>query len=272
MKMFALQPRAGRFDFREADAMVNWARANGKRVRGHTLVFGSQLPAWLLEGGFTREELIDVMKTHVKTVVEHFRGRVSEWDVVNEAIAGDGSWQPNLWLDVIGPEYIDIAFRAAREADPSARLFYNDGGIDLPDHPHTVAVRSLLSALRSRGVPVDGVGLQNHMSNRWHAPEAQIIEAMRRFAEIGLDIAVTEMDVRTDGGGSREAELDAQKQVYAASAKACRLQPRCTSFSTWGISDRYSWFDNLALAPLMFDADMNAKPAFAAVEDWIKLP
>jgi endo-1,4-beta-xylanase len=271
MKMFALQPRPGRFDFREADEMVNWARGHGKRVRGHTLVFGSQLPSWLTHAGFDRDGLIAVMESHIKTVVGHFRGRVAEWDVVNEAVRGDGGLQSNLWLDVIGPDYVDLAFRFAREADPGAKLFYNDGGIDLPDHPHTQGVRALLAGLRSRGVPVDGVGLQNHMSNRWYSPGPQIAEAMRRFAEMGLDIAVTEMDVRADTGGSREAELEAQRQIFAGSAAACRLQPRCTSFSTWGISDRNSWL-GIDQMPLMFDGEVNPKPAFGAVEDWIKRP
>ena len=271
MKMFALQPRQGRFEFRQADAMVDWARSHGKRVRGHTLVFGNQLPAWVANGGFTRDQLIAVMESHIKTVVGHFRGRVAEWDVVNEAVQGDGTLLPNLWLQVIGPGYIELAFRFAREADPGARLFYNDGGIDLPDHPHTQGVRRLLGDLRSRGVPVDGVGLQNHMSNRWHSPAPYIDEAMRRFAEMGLDVAVTEMDVRTDTGGPHAAELEAQKQIFEASARACRFQPRCTSFSTWGVSDRYSWF-GAGPMPLLFDSDVNPKPAFAAVEDWVKKP
>jgi endo-1,4-beta-xylanase len=270
LKLFALQPRQGEYDFDDADAMVDWARGRGKRVRGHVLVYGNQLPYWLTSVIWTRDELLAVMKDHIQTVMKHFQGRITEWDVVNEAVVDYGNgWTPNLWYKVIGPDYVEQAFRFAHEADPGAKLFYNDNGIDLPDHPHTVALRALLSDLLRRGVPIDAVGMQNHMSNQYKANGFQVAETMRRFAALGLDVAVTEMDVPNDNALTGVTELEAQRQTFEGSAWACRVEPHCLSFSTWGISDRYSWI-NPALTPLTFDVNMDPKPAFYAVEDWIK--
>jgi endo-1,4-beta-xylanase len=271
LKMHALQPTRGNFDFETADEMVDWAIANGKRVRGHTLVYGSQLPWWITARPWTRAELLDVMEEHIKEVVGHFRGRIGEWDVVNEAVGGDGSRIPNVWQQVIGDDYVEKAFRFAREADPGAKLYYNEGGIDLPHHPRTQAVRALLADLRSRGVPVDGVGMQNHMTNRFYATAADVAETMRRFGALGLEVAVTEMDVQADLGLSRDSELQAQAGIYEASARACRMEPSCTSFTTWGTGDAHSWLGAAAM-PLMFDTGLNAKPAFYAVADWLRNP
>lgn len=270
LKLFSLEPRKGQFAFHNADAMVDWARANGKRVRGHVLVYGNQLPHWLKDTQWTRDQLIEILRNHIQTVMSHFKGRITEWDVVNEAVVdyGDG-WTPNLWYQVIGPDYVEMAFRFAHEADPSAKLFYNDNGIDLPDHPHTVQVRALLSRLLTEGTPVDAVGMENHMSNRYKADGFQVRETMRRFEALGLDVAVTEMDVPNDTGLTGDAELNAQRDTFMGAAWACRMEPRCASFSSWGVTDRYSWI-NPALTPLMFDATYAAKPAFYAVEDWVK--
>jgi GH35 family endo-1,4-beta-xylanase len=274
LKLFALQPREGQFDFDRADAMVNWALSNGKRVRGHVLVYGNQLPNWLANPAqpWTRDELIQIMKDHIQTVMRHFQGRIKEWDVVNEAVVDYGNgWTPNLWYQVIGPDYVELAFRYAREADPGARLFYNDNGIDLPDHPHTVRLRALLSDLLKKGTPINAVGMQNHMSNKYKADGFQVAQSMRGFEALGLDVAVTEMDVPNDNGLTGDAELSAQRDTFLGAAWACRTEPRCLSFSTWGVTDKYSWIDPV-LTPLMFDGSYNPKPAWYAVEDWIKKP
>ena len=128
-----------------------------------------------------------------------------------------------------------------------------------------------MQRLRSRGVPVDGVGMQGHVSTRFHATEAQLSRLMSKFTELGLDVAITEMDVRTDAPGTVAQQQEAQRSVYGAYARACRLQPRCTSFTTWGISDPYSWYRAAgARASLLFDGAFNAKPAFNEVHDWIQ--
>ena len=264
MKMERLQPVRGLFRFREADRLVRFARRWCKRIRGHTLVYGRQLPHWVTDGRLSRVELGFELDWHVQTVVSRYAGRVAEWDVVNEAIDPAGRYVENAWYRTLGREYVARAFRAAAAADPRARLFYNDNGIELPDHPHTVAVRRMVSDLRKQGVPIHGVGIQNHVSTSHSASEADLRRTIRGFTDLGLDVAVTEMDVRLDSAGSRSRRLERQRMVYRSAARACASAPRCTSFSTWGIADGVSWLGPAA-AGLLFDRGYRPKPSFAAV-------
>lgn len=271
MKWGHVHPEILHWNFTTPDAMVDWALAHGKRVRGHTLIWSKQNPSWVENGTWTRESLLLVMKNHIKTTIAHFRDRVHEWDVVNEAIDFHGGWTDNIWYRVIGPDYVDYAFRYAHEADPHAELYYNEQWLDVADHPHSQGVIELMRDLRNRGVPVDGVGMQAHVTTQASGSQSQVSELMGRFTELGLDVAITEMDVRTEGSDP-SAERETQRSVYGAYARACRLEPRCTSFSTWGVADPYSWYEDPALAPLLFDGDFNAKPAFHEVQDWIRTP
>jgi len=264
MKMERLQPALGVFRFAEADRMVRFARRYCKRVRGHTLVYGRQLPRWATDGRLTAGELGFEMEWHVRRVVERYAGSVADWDVVNEAIEADGSYTQNVWFNTLGSEYIERAFRTADDADPDARLFYNDSGIELPDDPHTVAVRAMVADLRRRGVPIEGVGIQNHVSTAHHASEAQMARTIRGFTDLGVKVAITEMDVRLDSPGPPAQRLESQRIVYRNSARACRKNPSCTSFSTWGVGDGVSWLGPAA-GGLLFDRGYRQKPAYKAV-------
>ena len=170
LKWDTVHPARDTYDFSVPDSMVAFAEAHQMQVFGHVFVWYWQLPAWLTDGGFSREELMSILEDHIKTVAGHYRGRVAAWDVVNEAIADDGSLRHTIWLDTIGPEYIDMAFQWAHEADPDARLFYNDynseslGGWQ---QAKSDSVYNLVSDLKQRGVPIDGVGLQVHTSIAW---------------------------------------------------------------------------------------------------------
>ena len=271
MKMERIQPALGVFRFREADRLVRFGRRWCKRVRGHTLVYGRQLPRWATDDRLSPTELGFEMEWHVGRMVERYAGRVAEWDVVNEAIDSHGRYVRNVWYRRLGKEYVARAFRAAAAADPRARLFYNDNGIELPGHPHTVAVWRMLSELRRQGVPVHGVGIQNHVSTAHSASEAQLARTIRRFTAIGLDVAITEMDVRLDGRGTRAERLERQGRVYRSAARACARERRCTSFSTWGVSDRVSWLGPAA-AGLLFDRALRPKPSYAAVSRTLGSP
>jgi endo-1,4-beta-xylanase len=204
------------------------------------------------------------MEWHVQTLVGRYAGRVAEWDVVNEAIDPKGGYVDNAWYRKLGKDYVARAFRAASAADPQARLFYNDNGIELPDHPHTVAVRRMVADLRRGGVPIHGVGIQNHVSTRHHATEAQLARTIRGFTDLGVDVAITEMDVRLDTRGSPPQRLERQRLVYRSAARACAGARRCTSFSTWGVADGVSWLGPAA-AGLLFDRGYRPKPSYAAV-------
>ncbi|HEV2723369.1 MAG TPA: endo-1,4-beta-xylanase [Thermoleophilaceae bacterium] len=264
MKMERLQPAPGIFRFAEADRMVRFARRYCKRIRGHTLVYGRQLPRWATDGRYGPHQLGFEMEWHVRTVMSRYAGRVAEWDVVNEAIGPDGRYARNVWFEALGRQYVERAFRAAHDADPSARLFYNDSGIELPDHPHTVAVRAMVKRLRRRGVPIHGVGIQNHVSTTHHASEAQLASTIRGFTRMGLKVAITEMDVQLDPPGTRARRLERQRLVFRAAARACARNPGCSSFSTWGVGDRVSWLGPAA-GGLLFDRGYRPKPAYHAV-------
>ena len=168
-KMEALSPAPGRLDFSQADAIMRWADVHGIPVHGHTLVWAQQLPGWLTSRTWSRAELRDVLRWYVTCVVRHFRGRVATWDVVNEPLADDGSLRPNVWRRVLGPAYLALALRWAHAADPAARLLVNDYGIERSG-PKADGMARLLRALRAARVPVDGVGLQSHLTTSWARP------------------------------------------------------------------------------------------------------
>jgi len=195
-KMDALRPSQTTFNFTDADALVAFAEQNGMAVRGHTLVWHSQLPGWLTGGNFTRDQTIAIMRTHIQTVMARYQGRIVQWDVVNEAVA-DGTGQlrtDSFWYQRIGPDYIALAFQFAREADPTAALYYNDYEAEGLGQKSD-AVFNLVSGLRNQGVPVDGVGWQMHKVNPFRI-QSQHVQNAQRLAALGVDVAITEMDVR----------------------------------------------------------------------------
>ncbi len=265
MKMDTVQPERGRFDFTAADRIVAFAQANGMRVRGHTLVWGEQLPSWLEEGTWTPDELRQILVDHVRTEVGHFRGRVRQWDVVNEPIAddGSGSFEPNLWYRVLGPDYIAIALRAARRADPSAKLFINEFNTDR-NGVKVNALYKLVKRLRAQRVPLNGIGFQAHVRLDSHPSTQELTKIMRRFTRLGLRVEVTELDVPLGGGAPLDQQLAAQAQVYAQIAAACQQVAACGGITTWGFTDASTWLGT-DQRPLPFDADYKPKPAFFAL-------
>jgi endo-1,4-beta-xylanase len=212
-KMDALRPSQTTFNFTDADALVAFAEQNGMAVRGHTLVWHSQLPGWLTGGNFTRDQTIAIMRTHIQTVMARYQGRIVQWDVVNEAVA-DGTGQlrtDSFWYQRIGPDYIALAFQFAREADPTAALYYNDYEAEGLGQKSD-AVFNLVSGLRNQGVPVDGVGWQMHKVNPFRI-QSQHVQNAQRLAALGVDVAITEMDVRI-ALPSDATELQQQALAY----------------------------------------------------------
>jgi endo-1,4-beta-xylanase len=269
MKMLFLQPREGEFDFAAADRLVNWARARGKAVHGHTLIYGAQLPDWFKRTDlfgrsvYTRPEMLAILENHVRTVVSHFRGRVASWDVVNEAFLRDGSLRPNLFLDVIGPDYIEFAFRWAREADPHAKLFYNDAGAELIN-PMSDAIHVALAELKAAGTPIDGIGFQAHLDIGSPPGAEAMVANLRRFAGLDLDVAFSELDVSIEARDAPADPAAAQAALYADVAAACVAVPRCTRLTLWGVGDAVSW-RGAKRAPLPFDTEYRPKPAWTAL-------
>lgn len=269
MKIGIVQPQRGVFDFTAADAMVAFAQANGQAVFGHTLTWcaDSTLPGWLRNGSWTRSSLLAVLEAHITRVVSHFRGRVGAWDVVNEALNDDGTRRDCLWKRVIGDDWIAHAFRFARDADPAAKLFYNEVRADFanPKYDATVA---LIRALRLAGAPVDGAGLQYHLTDRWPTQE-QVQLAIRGLADLGVEVHISELDVPVwRFGGTPERKFARQGEVYRAIAAACQAEPACVRITTWGFTDRFTWrLPWQESLPLPFDSEYRPKPAWIAMQE-----
>jgi len=269
MKFKSLQPLRNVFDFKVADRLVAFAQENDMVVRGHTLVWHSQLSSWVENGNFTRDEMIAILKDHVTTVVSHYRGQVAYWDVVNEAVTdADGSLRDTVWLKAIGPEYIDMAFQFAHEADPDAKLFYNDYNNEDMGMKST-AIYNLVKGMVERGVPIDGVGLQMHLILKSPPKTADVIANMERLRDLGLEVNITELDVRMKLPPS-DKDLHDQATVYGDMMQACLSVSNCKVFTIWGFSDRHSWIPQFFTgygSALIFDESYNPKPAYLALLD-----
>jgi endo-1,4-beta-xylanase len=262
MKFSVVHPERDRYDFNQADALVAFAEAHGMQVNGHVLVWHQQLPDWLTQGHFSRDELKAILREHIQTLVSRYRGRVVSWDVAAEAVGEDGRLSDTFWSRGIGPDYLDLAFRWAHEADPQARLRYNDYGGEGAG-AKADGIYDLMIALRCKGTPIHGIGLQMHLSLQ-DAPRARDVRInMKRLAALGLATHITEMDVML-AMPPTAADLRAQATLYRDMLQACLVVPQCRSFSTWGATDRYSWIPDFFPgrgAALLFDANGRPKPA-----------
>jgi len=189
-KFDALHPAQTTFNFTDADALVAFAQANGMAIRGHTLAWHSQIPGWLTGGNFTRDQVIAILRDHIMTVVGRYRGKILAWDVVNEAIGDNGQLRTDsFWFQKIGPEFVQMAFQFAREADPDAVLYYNDFEAE-GSGVKSDGVFNLVSGLVNQGVPIGGVGWQMHKINPFRITSANTTNA-RRLAALGLEISIT---------------------------------------------------------------------------------
>jgi len=238
MKWDIVHPAPDRYDFRGGDRLVAFARANRMEVRGHTLVWRNANPPWLERGHFSREQAITLLRDHIYAVVGHYRGEIDQWDVVNEALDDSGHFADNPWLRAIGPDYIPMAFRFAHDADPHAKLYYNDYDIAYPG-PKAAAILALVTALRDEGAPIDGLGMQFHLIPAV-ADLTRIAEQMRTVAGLGLSYAITEFDVPLRLPATR-SELQVQADLAGGLLRTCLTAPNCHTFNMWGFTDRHSW-------------------------------
>ncbi|KXK61155.1 1,4-beta-xylanase [Micromonospora rosaria] len=250
MKIDALQPQQGQFTYGTADRIVQHARSRGMQVRGHTLAWHSQQPGWMQN--MSGSTLRTAMLNHVTQVATHFRGQIAWWDVVNEAFAdGSSGARRDSNLQRTGNDWIEAAFRAARQADPNAQLCYNDYNIDNWTDAKTQAVYRMVQDFKNRGVPIDCVGLQSHFTGGSNYP-SNYRTTLSSFAALGVDVHITELDIRN-------APTDAYRNVV----NDCLAVARCKGITVWGIRDSDSWRSNES--PLLFDGGGNKKPAYDAV-------
>ncbi|MET8894078.1 endo-1,4-beta-xylanase [Streptomyces albogriseolus] len=250
MKIDATEPQRGQFNFQAADRIHNWAVQNGKEVRGHTLAWHSQQPGWMqsLSGSALRQAMID----HINGVMAHYKGKIAQWDVVNEAFAdGSSGARRDSNLERTGSDWIEVAFRTARAADPSAKLCYNDYNVENWTWAKTQAMYRMVKDFKQRGVPIDCVGFQSHF-NSGSPYNSNFRTTLQEFAALGVDVAVTELDIQ-----------GASPTTYAAVVNDCLAVSRCLGVTVWGVRDSDSW--RAEQTPLLFNNDGSKKAAYTAV-------
>ena len=273
MKWDFIHPEPDVYNFGPADAIVEFAEEHDQVVRGHTLLWHSQLPAWVTQGDYTDAELRAVLKDHIQTVVGHYAGRIQQWDVANEIFTDGPNPQlrpENIFIQRLGPGIIADAFRWAHEADPQAKLFLNDYAVEGLGAKST-AYYELAKQLLAQGVPLHGFAVQAHLSFEYPYPTT-LRQNLQRFDDLGLETAVTELDVRMPvaASGPTAQQLAQQADWYRWTLEACLAVEGCNSFTIWGFTDKYSWvpvfFSGFGAANVMFE-DYERKPAYYALRD-----
>lgn len=275
MKFDATEPNQGEFNYYNGDRTVAFAQKHNMRVRGHALVWYSQVPAWLSKDGkkndknFTQQELLDIMKNHIDNVMGHWKGKVAEWDVCNEVLDDDQSivrTDPNgfklraqsVW-NYAGEDYIEKAFRWAHEADPDAQLILNDYGVEFQGQAKAEAFYNLAKYLKEKGVPINGVGLQCHL-DVGKVNAAKLKATIDRFNAIGLRCVITELDLGMDD--SEANRLQQAKDFYNI-VKTAMQADNCNEVMIWGLTDAMTWRNNRN--PLLYDGNLNPKSAYYGV-------
>src|SRR5579864_1582581 len=270
MKPQFIHPQPSFYSFKEADLLVNTALANGVKVHGHTLVFGEANPAWMQTAPLNQRK--QIMVDHITNVIGHFKGRVAEWDVTDELLNdNDDGWRPTIWEQAMGiQDEFATAFNTAHQADPSALLCDNEYGLENSDDAWNFYF-SFISQEKAAGVPIGCVGFEAHVydpsTDSFSA--AQLEARMQQLASIGIVSRIAELDVAGD-------DPVLQANQYAVALQACLAEPTCIDFSTWGITDKYGSTTNTHEYPLnfgndlMWDANLQPKPAFKAVQQMLQ--
>ena len=303
MKWEKIHPQPSAYDFAPADSTVAFADRNGMFMIGHCLIWHQQTPGWVftdsLGNPLTRDALLARLKDHIYTVVGRYKGQVKGWDVLNEVLADDGSLRKTKYLEIIGEDYMQKAFEFAREADPDAELYYNDYNIETPAKRDSAV--KLMRTLQSRGVKIDGVGIQGHYHMDF--PELNDIDlAIQQFGELGLKVMFTELDINvlprpenmSGADISKNFELQKQMNPYPESLPDSAQQKLAERYADmfrifvkhsdkvsrvtfWGVHDGQSWLNNWPVKgrtnyPLLFDRNLQPKPAFYSVIETVKQP
>lgn len=270
MKWDHIQPTRTTFTWFWADSMVAFAQKNGMKMRGHTLTWHSQVPAYIRGQNWSADTARVVLTEHINAAVTHFKGKIYAWDVVNEPIDDSGVLRDTLFARSMGgTPFFETAFRTARAADPDALLFWNDYNLETPG-PKQDSTFAWISRLKAAGVPIDGIGFQAHLginAGGSGAGSQQVFySTFQRFAALGLKIHLTELDVRLPTAGGGAVELEAQKQAWANIVGACKLVAACEAIVVWGVNDGESWLTpGNVRQPLLFTDALTKKDVYYTV-------
>lgn len=276
LKWESVHPGENSWNFEPADRIVDFALLNNMKVRGHTLVWYNQNPGWLAKPGLTKAKAIAILSNHIVTLVGHYKGKLKDWDVVNEPFDDNGVLRNNLWQQLIGPEYIELAFKWAHLADPDARLFLNDYNIEAKSSK-AEAYYQLAKKLKEKGVPITGVGWQFHIDGTYMPEWDSIVKNVKRTLALGLEIQITELDVRILGPKPGEAILKQQAAIYQEIAKLYLAfkDKGLSAFIMWGISDKHSWVPQVFpgyCQALIYDDQFRMKPAAEKIKETLLKP
>ncbi|KAF8972160.1 endo-1,4-beta xylanase [Flammula alnicola] len=264
MKWFATEPSRGNFTFAGGDQIVALAKKNRQLVRGHNCVWHSQLADWVTAGNFDNATLTSIVQTHCHTLVKHYRGDI--WDVVNEPFNDDGTFRESVFYNTIGPSYIPIALRTARSADPRAKLYINDYNIEGLSAKST-AMLNLVQQLKADRVPIDGIGVQGHLIVGELPTTIQ--ENLQAFTDLGVEVAITELDIRMPLPPTPQL-LAQQQKDYETVVAACKAVKKCIGVTIWDWTDKYSWVPGVFTgegAACPWDENFVKKPAYYGIVD-----
>jgi len=277
MKFASVHPGKDTYNWTDADYLVDFALSNGKRVHGHTLNWYKSLPDWVNNFQGNTADWENLLKTHIQTVVSHFKGKVLSWDVVNEAINEDGTFRNSIWVQKLGVDYIGRAFQYAHEADPSALLFYNDYGHEFGPTKRT-AILNLVNDLKNKGIPIHGIGLQMH--TRVTQSDSNLAAAITTAAATGLKVHLSEIDIALNPDNIQTLtytpDLAAQQAAkYKSIVKTYNGIPKTQQFgiTQWNVCDADSWIlsnYNRPDWPLPFNSQYQRKVAYQGILDGIK--
>ncbi|ESK87274.1 glycosyl hydrolase family 10 [Moniliophthora roreri MCA 2997] len=264
MKWESIEPQQNVFNFTGADEIVRFAHSVSAKVRGHTFVWGNQLAPWVNDT-LSGRELDQALKNHIHTILDHYRGKLYSFDIINELISDtpteNAVFKSNIWTQKFagGEEVMKKALTYARETDKEIKLYYNDYGIENIG-PKSNALIDIIKRFKESGVPLDGIGFQCHFGLGQVPSDLQ--ENLQRFADLDLDVAITELDINMRGPAN-ETSLAQQAEDYHKVASACVAVKRCVSLTIWGVSDDHSWLPNGHVLP--WDGNKQPKPAFYAL-------
>jgi endo-1,4-beta-xylanase len=277
MKFATIHPSENTYNWTDADEIVAMAQANGKRIHGHTLNWYKSLPAWVTNFSGDATAWENLLKTHIQTVVTHFKGKVTSWDVVNEAFEDNGTLRNSIWVQKLGPDYIARAFQYANQADPAALLFYNDYGHEY-SATKRAAILNLVNDLKTRGIPIHGIGLQMH--TRYNQTDANIETAITSAAATGLKLHIAELDIALNPDNNAAltyttslADLQAAKYKFIVKTFNNIAKTQQYGITTWNVTDADSWIPgeyNRPDWPLPFDKQYQRKAAYQGILDGVK--
>lgn len=266
-KWLFTEPQQGVFNFTEGNIVTSLARKHGKYLRCHALVWHSQLAPWVeAKQDWTKQEVRDIIVSHVTRVARAWKGQCYAWDVVNEALNEDGTYRESIFYKVLGEEYLTLSFKTAAKVDPAAKLYYNDYNLEWPS-AKTAGAQRIVRLLQKNKIKIDGVGLQAHLIAEDHPTIDQHIDAIQGFAKLGVEVALTELDIRLHTPANA-TNLEQQKVAYRNVVGACVQVKGCVGVTLWDFYDPFSWVPHVFAgegAALLWFEDFTKHPAYDGV-------